>query len=99
MLSDPVLSIRYISGFIDLTLLFPCVLWCEESVQAIWALCFDKEVQARVAEDTKLGVVDFLDDTRHSENARVKASCNGALWTLKDALKTSSHKKYKEIGE
>ncbi|MDH5641443.1 MAG: hypothetical protein OEY28_09130, partial [Nitrospira sp.] len=63
------LWIKYISLFLT----------CSESVQATWALSFDQEVQARVAEDAELGVVDFIEDTRHSqkESKRVRAACSG----------------------
>ncbi|WAR17289.1 hypothetical protein MAR_031883, partial [Mya arenaria] len=70
------------------------------SVQGIWALCFDKLVQQKVvAQAYEGGVVSFLWDFKQSASLKVTQACNGALWTLKDMLRTSKVQKYKEIGE
>ncbi|XP_052765538.1 uncharacterized protein LOC128206875 [Mya arenaria] len=70
-----------------------------ESVQGIWALCFDKLVQQKVvAQEYEGGIVRFLCDVKQSASAQVKQACNGALWTLKDTLRTSNIQQYKEIG-
>ncbi|XP_053381902.1 uncharacterized protein LOC128549332 [Mercenaria mercenaria] len=70
-----------------------------ESVAALWALCFDEDNQSLITGKAELGVVDLLVDLKHSENDSIKNSCNGALWTLRDALKKSVCEKYKKIGE
>ncbi|XP_053382962.1 uncharacterized protein LOC123539905 isoform X2 [Mercenaria mercenaria] len=70
-----------------------------ESVAALWALCFDEDNQSLITGKAELGVVDLLVDLKHSENDSIKKSCNGALWTLRDALKKTVCEKYKKIGE
>jgi hypothetical protein len=35
---------------------------------------------------------------KSSENEKIKKACNGALWTLRDALKKTVVEKYKKIG-
>ncbi|XP_053382963.1 uncharacterized protein LOC128549690 [Mercenaria mercenaria] len=70
-----------------------------ESVAALWALCFDEDNQSLITGKVELGVVDLLVDLKHSENDSIKKSCNGALWTLRDALKITVCEKYKKIGE
>ena len=69
-----------------------------ESVSALWKLCFDEENQTFITREQELGVVDLLVDLKCSENEKIKKACNGALWTLRNALKKSNLTKYKKIG-
>ncbi|KAH3753039.1 hypothetical protein DPMN_187669 [Dreissena polymorpha] len=66
------------------------------SVQAIWALCFNKVTQQKVVKDGTIGVVEFLIDKKMSEHSVIKEACSGALWTLRTAMKTSKNTKYIE---
>ncbi|XP_052271259.1 uncharacterized protein LOC127871976 isoform X2 [Dreissena polymorpha] len=70
-----------------------------ESVQAVWVLCFDKNNQEMVAKDENLGVVELLFDLKKSPSARIRQTCNGALWTLRDALASSKLQKYRIFAE
>jgi hypothetical protein len=62
-------------------------------------LCFDEENQLLITGKPELGVVDVLLDLESSENEKIKNACNGALWTLRDALKKADAEKYKKKGE
>ncbi|XP_060579608.1 uncharacterized protein LOC132736486, partial [Ruditapes philippinarum] len=68
-----------------------------ESVSALWALCFDEDNQLLITGKPELGVVDVLVDLKSSKNEKIKNACNGALWTLRDALKKTVVENYKKI--
>ena len=65
----------------------------------MWALCFDEDNQSLITGKPELDVVDLLVDLKSSENEKIKKACNGALWTLRDALKKTVVEKYKKIGK
>ena len=67
-------------------------------MQAIWALCFDKENRTKIVSSKSLGVVDLLADKLSSSNTKIQKVCNGALWTLREALKISPEAEYKSLG-
>lgn len=69
-----------------------------ESVQAIWALCFDEDNQTFITGNADLGVIELLMDLKKTDDIQIKRACNGALWTLKDALKKTVVERYKQIG-
>ncbi|KAH3859833.1 uncharacterized protein LOC127871977 [Dreissena polymorpha] len=66
-----------------------------ESVSALWALCFDKTNQQKVAKNENLGLVELLFELKTSEDARIRKACNGALWTLRDVLASSEIQKFR----
>jgi hypothetical protein len=70
-----------------------------ESVSALWALCFKEDNKSLITGKPELGVVDLLVDLKSSKNEKIKKVCNGALWTLRDALKKTVVEKYKKIGQ
>lgn len=70
-----------------------------ESVAALWALCFDGDNQTLICGKPELEVVDLLVDLKSSDNGNIRKACNGALWTLRDALKKTVIEKYRKIGE
>ncbi|XP_052250557.1 uncharacterized protein LOC127857880 isoform X2 [Dreissena polymorpha] len=69
-----------------------------ESVNAAWALCFNKDTQQKVAKDESLGLVELLFDLKTSSNSHIRKTCNGALWTLRDVLASSEYQKNRIFG-
>ncbi|XP_052236326.1 uncharacterized protein LOC127848073 isoform X2 [Dreissena polymorpha] len=76
-----------------------------ESVNAIWALCFDKTIQQKVVSENALGVVEFLMETEkkdvknNNEHNEIKQACQGALWTIKAAMEMSDNKLYQDYAK
>lgn len=65
-----------------------------EAFGALWMLSFDKDNQKIMLKDDAL--METFIKFRTSHNMKVKNACNGALWNMREKLRTI--KKYKEIG-
>ncbi|XP_053407665.1 uncharacterized protein LOC123547444 [Mercenaria mercenaria] len=66
-----------------------------ESVQALWYLTFDVDIRQKIVGDQDLGVVDVLIELSKSKNDKIRKTCIGALWTLRNDLAVSDIKEYK----
>lgn len=66
-----------------------------EAFGALWMLSFDKENQDVILQDDS--VMGSLLKNRTSQCKKIKNSCNGALWNMREKL--SSIDKYKELGK
>lgn len=66
-----------------------------EAFGALWMLSFDKENQDVILQDDS--VMGSLLKNRTSQCKKIKNSCNGALWNMREKL--SSIAKYKELGK
>ena len=66
-----------------------------EAFGALWMLSFDKENQDVILEDDS--VMGSLLKNRTSQCKKIKKSCNGALWNMREKL--SSIDKYKDLSK
>ncbi|KAK3083289.1 hypothetical protein FSP39_018644 [Pinctada imbricata] len=66
-----------------------------EAFGALWTLSFDEDNQDTMISGTD-GVIEVFLSHRFSTESKIKKSCNGALWNMREKLKLSE--KYKEIG-
>lgn len=65
-----------------------------EAFGALWVLSFDKDNQKIMLKDDS--VMEAFKKFRTSHNIKINNACNGALWNMREKLKTI--KKYKELG-
>lgn len=65
-----------------------------EAFGALWMLSFDEENQKIMLKDD--AVMEAFIKFRTSHNIKVKKACNGALWNMREELRTI--KKYRELG-
>lgn len=64
-----------------------------EAFGALWVLSFDKDNQKKMLKDD--AVMETFIKLRTSHNIKIKNACNGALWNMREKLRTI--KKYKEL--
>ncbi|XP_052804480.1 uncharacterized protein LOC128234333 isoform X2 [Mya arenaria] len=67
-----------------------------ESIQSIWVLCFDKDNKREAVNTEELGIVDLLTDLQGHKDKDIARASKNVLWTLRDALATSTIKRYRE---
>lgn len=65
-----------------------------EAFGALWMLSFDEENQKIMINDD--AVMEAFIKFRTSHNIKVKKACNGALWNMREELRTI--KKYRGLG-
>ena len=69
-----------------------------EAVGAMWTLSFDDENRKIMMEDKKLDILMVLAELRDSDSEKIRSAADGALWNLRDDLRTPKTKKYQARG-
>lgn len=69
-----------------------------EALGAVWALSFDQDNRKVMLENEDLGIVAMLSSLRDNHCDKIKTAANGALWNLREDLRSSTNESYKTIG-
>ena len=67
-----------------------------EAIGAVWALSFDEDNRKVMVENEELCVITTLLNLKTTDDAKIKAAANGALWNLRGDLEKS--KKFHDLG-
>ena len=75
-------------------------MYISEVIQALWVLAFNPDIRKMMVEREEIGLVQLLLNLDHSNHTpAIKKACRGALWTIREELKSSTNEKYRQLGE